>query len=232
MSPVTVAQAVSLLIIPRRLTKFGTRSICFFALTIADNAQLNKISTGTPEIFWEQNYTIDNAEYDGFGNKDVAKQYTLHDYVAHVVFNKDYSQLDQAQQIQAKDWFVNTLNSETKYTFDRQSDTYTLIQGNAPDGAKTSNAYKTVFCKARSVFASQVTKGEYGALPVHSYPNDKEQFEDTEHNAFTDTEFDFYAGWDADIWFGNATNGDNVIIPEVGTYTITLAGGVVTATKN
>ena len=34
------------------------------------------------------------------------------------------------------------------------------------------------------------------------------------------------------IWYGNATNGDNVIIPEVGTYTITLADGVVTATKN
>ena len=33
-------------------------------------------------------------------------------------------------------------------------------------------------------------------------------------------------------WYGNATNGDNVIIPEVGTYTITLEGEVVTATKN
>jgi hypothetical protein len=33
-------------------------------------------------------------------------------------------------------------------------------------------------------------------------------------------------------WYGNATNGDNVITPEVGTYTITLADGVVTATKN
>ena len=33
-------------------------------------------------------------------------------------------------------------------------------------------------------------------------------------------------------WYGNATNGDNVIIPEVGTYTITLADDVVTATKN
>ena len=32
-------------------------------------------------------------------------------------------------------------------------------------------------------------------------------------------------------WYGNATNGDNVIIPEVGTYTITLADDVVTATK-
>lgn len=32
-------------------------------------------------------------------------------------------------------------------------------------------------------------------------------------------------------WYGNATNGENVIIPEVGTYTIALAEGVVTATK-
>ena len=32
-------------------------------------------------------------------------------------------------------------------------------------------------------------------------------------------------------WYGNATNGDNVIIGEVGTYTIALADGVVTATK-
>ncbi|MBQ7014594.1 MAG: hypothetical protein IJN12_00585 [Clostridia bacterium] len=32
-------------------------------------------------------------------------------------------------------------------------------------------------------------------------------------------------------WYGNATNGDNVIIPEVGTYAISLDGDVVTATK-
>lgn len=32
-------------------------------------------------------------------------------------------------------------------------------------------------------------------------------------------------------WYGNATNGDNVIIGEVGTYTIALDGEVVTATK-
>ena len=32
-------------------------------------------------------------------------------------------------------------------------------------------------------------------------------------------------------WYGNETNGDNVIIPEVGTYTIALNGEVVTATK-
>ena len=32
-------------------------------------------------------------------------------------------------------------------------------------------------------------------------------------------------------WYGNATNGDNVIIGETGTFTIALAGDVVTATK-
>ena len=32
-------------------------------------------------------------------------------------------------------------------------------------------------------------------------------------------------------WYGNATNGDNVIIDSVGTYTIALDGEVVTATK-
>ena len=32
-------------------------------------------------------------------------------------------------------------------------------------------------------------------------------------------------------WYGNATNGDNEIIREVGTYTITLTDGVVISTK-
>ena len=32
-------------------------------------------------------------------------------------------------------------------------------------------------------------------------------------------------------WYGNATNGENVFIPEIGTYTITLDGEAVTATK-
>ena len=35
----------------------------------------------------------------------------------------------------------------------------------------------------------------------------------------------------AATWYGNATNGDNVIIGETGTFTIALAGDVVTATK-
>lgn len=57
------------------------------------------------------------------------------------------------------------------------------------------------FLKKAPTVDGVVKKGEYGSLPVHSYPNDKEQFEDTEHNKFDNTEFDFYAGWDADYLY-------------------------------
>lgn len=49
-----------------------------------------------------------------------------------------------------------------------------------------------------------------------------------------------YAGWDADLWFGNAENGDNVTVASYGLYELVLtlndaadfsAGGSVTATK-
>ena len=49
-----------------------------------------------------------------------------------------------------------------------------------------------------------------------------------------------YAGWDADLWFGNAENGDNVAIMSYGLYELVLtlndpadftAGGSLTATK-
>lgn len=45
-----------------------------------------------------------------------------------------------------------------------------------------------------------VKKGEYSTLPLHSYPENKSQFVDTEHYKFAegDCEFDFYAGWDKD----------------------------------
>ncbi len=47
----------------------------------------------------------------------------------------------------------------------------------------------------------KVDKREYGNLPVHSYPEDKEQFKDTEHNEFDDWGFDFYAAWDKDYLY-------------------------------
>ncbi len=46
----------------------------------------------------------------------------------------------------------------------------------------------------------EVKRGEYSPLPLNSYPEDKSQFVDSEHNDFAegDVEFDFYAAWDAD----------------------------------
>ena len=159
----------------KKETRFGKRTpfivvgtilaiVCFMSLTIADNTQLQKISQGSAETFWSENYTVTNAEYDSFGNKDVSKEYTIHDYASHILYNKDYDQLDATQQSDAKVWFTNSLNDKTLYSFDRKTDTYTLYQGEAPDGVKTSNAYKTVFSTARSVFASQVTKGSSWVL--------------------------------------------------------------------
>ncbi len=44
----------------------------------------------------------------------------------------------------------------------------------------------------------KVNKGEYGTRPVHSYPDDKEQFDDFTNFEYEegDVEFDFYAAWD------------------------------------
>lgn len=44
----------------------------------------------------------------------------------------------------------------------------------------------------------KVDKGEYGTRPIHSYPDDKEQFDDFTNFEYEegDVEFDFYAAWD------------------------------------
>lgn len=71
-----------------------------------------------------------------------------------------------------------------------------------PSAAEDSVNYEAEFPfvdKAPKVDGT-VKKGEYSALPLNSYPEDKSQFVDTEHNDFAegDVEFDFYAAWDAD----------------------------------
>ncbi len=65
----------------------------------------------------------------------------------------------------------------------------------------------------------KVEKGEYGTRPVHSYPDDKEQFVDSEHNDYaeSDWDFDFYGVWDEDYlymaWVLNTET--HIAIPEV-----------------
>ena len=65
----------------------------------------------------------------------------------------------------------------------------------------------------------KVNKGEYGTRPIHSYPDDKEQFVDTEHNQYSesDWDFEFYGTWDKDYiymaWVLNTET--HICIPEV-----------------
>ena len=64
----------------------------------------------------------------------------------------------------------------------------------------------------------KVEKGEYGVLPVNSYPEDKEQFVDNEgHSARADEiSFDFYAGWDADnLYMAWVVTGPYGGVPEI-----------------
>ena len=65
----------------------------------------------------------------------------------------------------------------------------------------------------------KVDKGEYGTRPIHSYPDDKEQFVDSEHNKYaeSDWDFDFYGTWDKDyIYMAWVLNTDtHICIPEV-----------------
>ncbi len=48
-----------------------------------------------------------------------------------------------------------------------------------------------------------VKKGEYGTLPVHSYPENKAQFEDVANNDYPESawDFDFYGAWDAEYLY-------------------------------
>lgn len=156
-------------------TKYGKRTpfivigtilavVCFVALTFVDNVQLNKITAQGQDYFWQQNYTISNSEYDSFGNNDVEKQYTLHDYTSLMLFNKPYDQLTDAEKQQAQNWYEN-INEDTLYSYDRQTDTYTVYES-APEGVKTTSAYTTLVNTARSGFAHETTQNSVWVLVI------------------------------------------------------------------
>ena len=139
--------------------------VCFLGLTFADNAQLKKIEEGTTETFWSANYQVANAEYDSFGNKDVPENYTVQDYTAHILYNKDYAQLTTEEQTAAHNWYVSKLDNQTKYSFDRTSDLYSYNDAQTYEG-HTYNAFTAVVSSARSQFASQVTQGQVYVLVI------------------------------------------------------------------
>lgn len=86
------------------------------------------------------------------------------------------------------------------------------------------------FVKKAPKVDGKVEKGEYGTLPVHTYPEDKEQFVDSEHNDYaeSDWDFEFYGAWDADYlymaWVLNTET--HVGIPEIDHETDANADGI------
>lgn len=105
-------------------TKYGKRTpyivigtliavMAFFSLSFADNAQLGKMTSVSQDskVFYEElfesDYEITNAEYSSIDNKDVSKKYSVQDYAAQVVFNKNYDELLEEEKSVAREWYVN-----------------------------------------------------------------------------------------------------------------------------
>ncbi|MBR2337382.1 MAG: MFS transporter [Clostridia bacterium] len=101
-------------------SKFGRRTpyivvgtvvavIAFFGLTFADNAQLARMQAKEGATFYEQlfedNYEIVNAEYSSFTKTGVPEKYTVKNYASHVVKNKGWDDLNEAEKIEVKSWY-------------------------------------------------------------------------------------------------------------------------------
>lgn len=155
--------------------------VCFVGLTFADNAQLSKISVGTKETFWTQNYTVENREFHDITNNDVAENYTVRDYAAKVYFNKTYDELTADEQQTLQDWYKSeNLNYDTIYVYSKPSESapesYRLckkVDGKtvyADDGtevtARTTNAYSSLVSDAESQFAKSVTRANWWILLI------------------------------------------------------------------
>ena len=158
--------------------------VCFVGLTFADNAQLDKISQGTKQTYWEQNYRVENREYHSVTNNGVAEFYTVHDYAAKVYFDESYDNLSSQQQQQLESWY-DQLTYDSYYVYNHDSNTYKLCfpktEGSGlfakttyyyadgtplESGARTINAYSSLVSEAENQFAHSVTQSNAGVLVV------------------------------------------------------------------
>ncbi len=146
-------------------TKYGKRTpyivigtilavVAFISLTFADNMQLNKVYSGKDEAqfietLWEDgdNITISNKEFV----QNEEKEYTLKDYVSHLVANKDYDSLSSEEQVAVKETFISFAgNYNATYLYENGE--YVITEN---DG---DNIYSNIITPARSSFAWNVTK--------------------------------------------------------------------------
>lgn len=176
-------------------TKYGKRTpfivigaicaiVCFVGLTFADNAQLQKISDGTKQEYWEQNYEVENREYHVFTNNEVPATYTVKDYAAKVKFGKTFAELTADEQNQLHDWYCSDdLGYNSYYVYDKSNDSYRIcVQSKsgglfggtkytyADDGTevtgRTTNAYSSLVSEAENQFANSVMKSNAWILVI------------------------------------------------------------------
>ncbi len=159
--------------------------ICFVGLTFADNAQLNQISSGTKEQYWEANYEVENREYNAITHNNVPETYTVHDYAAKVMYNKTYDQLSEAEKTALKEWYESdNLTYDTYYVYDKTDNSYRMCYQSAAGGllssasysytdtnepvvdARTTNAYSSLVSEAENNFANSVMKNNMWILVI------------------------------------------------------------------
>lgn len=144
--------------------------VCFIGLTFADTAQLHKIEVGTKQTYWEENYTVENREYNNITNPEVAKQYTVRDYASKVYFNKMYDELSDSEKQEVETWYngEKTLTFDSEYYYDKSNDSYTLkAEGvTPPEGIRATKAYPSLVSDAESQFAKTVTAANWWVLAI------------------------------------------------------------------
>ena len=163
-------------------TRFGKRTpfivigavaaiVCFVGLTFADNAQLNKVMASGAETYWEQNYEIENREYNSITNPTVSQTYKVQEYAARIYFGEDYGieLQDETKLEELKNWYINRDNSsnkltyDTKYYYNKDTNTYSLVE---VEGIRATNAYSSLVSDARAQFAKTVTAANWWVLLI------------------------------------------------------------------
>lgn len=113
--------------------------VCFVGLTLVDNAQLTKVREGSAAKYWEENYSVENKEYNSITHRDVDETYSVHEYAARIYFGQNFPEsgldgLSDAQLQELADWYTNQSNDSAKLTYDtvyvyeKATNTYRLVE--------------------------------------------------------------------------------------------------------
>ena len=173
-------------------TRFGKRTpfifigtvcaiVAFVGLTFVDNAQLSKLADGNTELYWEQNYKVENKEYNSITNKEVSAEYDIHDYASHILYNKNYADLTADEKTATENWYkgldynqyyvYNVTDKEykaCKTTEDAEGKlSYSYLDGTEIEkGARRINAYSSTVSSAESCFAKDVSNSNVYLLII------------------------------------------------------------------